>query len=78
MVVIGLSKESKKKVMAFKGKIDYHHGVDSKARTEEAYDVRGIPHIVLMDPKGIVRWEGFPFLDGHELTESVIEKILKK
>ena len=33
---------------------------------------------ILIDPKGIVRWEGFPFLQGHELTAEVIEKIMKK
>ena len=41
-----------------------------------ALEVTGIPLIFLMDPDGIVRWEGFPFLDGHELTDAVIEKIL--
>jgi len=38
----------------------------------------GIPHCMLIDPKGIVRWEGFPLLEGHELTEEVIEKLIAK
>ena len=36
----------------------------------------GIPHVILIDPQGIVRWEGFPLLQGHELTEKVIADIL--
>lgn len=30
--------------------------------------MQGIPHVVLIDPKGIVRWEDFQFFEGHELT----------
>jgi glucarate dehydratase len=29
-----------------------------------------------LDPEGIVRWEGYPLLDGHELSEKVIEGLL--
>ncbi len=39
-------------------------------------EVTGIPHVILIDPQGIVKWEGFPFLAGHELTEDVVAKIL--
>jgi len=42
------------------------------------YEVKGIPHCVLIDPKGIVRWEGYPSLEGEELTEKVISEILTK
>jgi len=33
---------------------------------------------MIIDPQGIVRWEGFPFLSGHELTEEVVENLLRK
>ena len=29
-----------------------------------------------MDPAGIVRWEGFPLLEGYELTESAVKEVL--
>jgi hypothetical protein len=41
-------------------------------------EVTGIPHVLIIDPQGIVRWEGFPLLGGHELTEKVVADILKK
>jgi len=31
-----------------------------------------------MDPKGIVRWEGFPLLQGEELTRKVVADILSR
>lgn len=39
-------------------------------------EVKGIPHCILIDPSGVVRWEGYPLLDGYELTEAVGGKIL--
>jgi hypothetical protein len=41
-------------------------------------EVKGIPHVMIIDPQGIVRWEGFPFLSGHELTEEVVKNLLRK
>ena len=35
-------------------------------------------HERLIDPTGIVRWEGLPSLPGYELTEDVVEEILRK
>jgi hypothetical protein len=34
--------------------------------------------VLLIDPQGIVRWEGFPLLNGFELTEQVVADILAK
>jgi thiol-disulfide isomerase/thioredoxin len=79
LVVIGVSKESIEKVKSFKKvKMDYYSGIDFNDDLNKAYEIQGIPHAVLIDPKGIVRWEGFPFLGGHELTSKVIEDIIVK
>lgn len=78
MVVIGISKESIQKVSAFKkAKMTYFSGIDTDSKLNLAYGIQGIPHVVLIDPKGIVRWEGFPFLPGHKLTSKVIADIIK-
>ena len=76
MVVIGLSDELEKKLRSFRAQIDYYQATDTKKRTKNAYKVKGIPHTVLIDPKGIVRWEGYPLLKGFELTEETINKII--
>ena len=79
LVVIGISDETAAKVKEMKDpNIEYYSAVDTKGVMKKALGVKGIPHVILIDPKGIVRWEGFPLLQGHELTAEVIEKIMKK
>ena len=77
LVVVGVSDEQEAKVKAMsEPKIEYFSAIDTRARTKKAVGVTGIPHVLIMDPQGIVRWEGFPLLDNHELTEKVVAEIL--
>ena len=79
LVVIGLSDEPEAKVKGMTTpQIDYAVAIDTKARTKTAVGVSGIPHVLLIDPQGIVRWEGFPLLNGFELTDQVVAGILAK
>ncbi len=81
LTVIALTDEpeSKIKEMVTKYKnVEYPKtalAIDTK--TKAAFGVRGVPHVVIIEPEqGCVVWEGFPFLDGYELTDEKIEKIL--
>jgi cytochrome c biogenesis protein CcmG, thiol:disulfide interchange protein DsbE len=79
LVVIGISDEAEEKVRAFANpKIEYNSAIDTKARTKKALEVKGIPHVIIIDPSGIVRWEGFPFLKDEELSEKVVADIITK
>ncbi|WP_339888713.1 TlpA disulfide reductase family protein [uncultured Flavobacterium sp.] len=79
LVIIGISDQSKEKVINFSSpKIEYYSAIDTKKTLNNLYEVKGIPHCVLIDPKGIVRWEGYPSLEGEELTEKVISEIITK
>lgn len=76
LVVIGLSDESVEKIQSMKQPVmNYFSASDTQKRTKSELQVRGIPHVILIDPQGIVRWEGFPFLPGYELTDQVLEEI---
>ena len=79
LVVIGISDESAEKVKGMKEpKIEYSSAIDTKERMKDKLEVKGIPHVILVDPDWVVRWEGYPLLDGHELTESVIKDVIAK
>lgn len=79
LVVIGISQESAEKVKAMKEpKIDYFYGIDPQNTMSKELDIQGIPHVILIDPKGIVRWEGYPLLQGHELTPEVVKALIQK
>ena len=79
LVVIGVSDETEAKVRALADpKIEYASAIDTQARMKKALGVTGIPHVILIDPTGIVRWEGFPLLDGYELTDKVVADLLAR
>ncbi len=79
MVVIGLSNETEQKVKALREpEKDFYSAIDTQRRLYSTYQITGIPHVVIIDPDGYVRWQGFPFLAGHQLTDEVIEEIIEK
>jgi thiol-disulfide isomerase/thioredoxin len=79
LVVIGITDEPEAVVRKMVDpKIEYTVAIDTQSRTKKAMEVTGIPHILIIDPRGIVRWEGFPFLPGYELTDKVVADIINK
>lgn len=79
LVVIGISDEPAEKVEAATGlSISYPEAIDTQKRMSNILQVQGIPHAILIDPKGIVRWEGYPLLAGHQLTDDVLAGLLEK
>jgi len=79
LVVIGISDEPLDTVSRFRSpKIKYFSAIDTQGRTKNELEVSGLPHVIILDPNRIVRWEGFPFLDGYELTEDCAKKAFRR
>jgi len=79
LVIIGISDESETAVRAMKDpQINYSVAIDTQARMKNELQVTGIPHVLVIDPKGIVRWEGFPLLDHFRLTDKALKDIFSK
>jgi len=77
LVIIGISNEVKEKVGPFaEENIEYANGYDTQSRVKNALKVTGIPHVILINPDGIVIWEGFPKLPGYELTTEVLKELM--
>ncbi len=78
VVVIGISDESPDVVQAFMKKTEmaYNVGIDTKSTTSAVIGVQGIPHVLVISPDGIVRWQGFPLDDKDPLTADVVAKII--
>ena len=75
LVVIGLTDEPVETVQkASLPPIHYSIGTDTQRRTGGAVEVRGIPHALLIDPNGIVRFEGQPMY----LDEKILGRLIKK
>jgi cytochrome c biogenesis protein CcmG, thiol:disulfide interchange protein DsbE len=72
LVIIGLSDEPEADVRKLADpKMEYFSAIDTQRRTMREVEVTGIPHGLLMDPKGIVRFQGMP----SELTDEKLVKI---
>lgn len=77
LVVIGISDETKEEVnKLIDPKIEYYSAIDTNRKMYNFLEIAAIPHCILIDPDGIIRWEGYPILRGYELTSEVIKKII--
>ena len=77
VTVIGLSDEPEAKVRAMTTPaIAYAVAIDPRKRMSAQLEITGIPHVLLIDPAGIVRWEGYPLLAGDLLTLEVVRAIV--
>ncbi|QJP35095.1 TlpA family protein disulfide reductase [Nonlabens sp. Ci31] len=78
LVVIGISAEAKGTVKRMKSpEMEYYSAIDTQRRLNQIYEVQGIPHCVIINPDGIVVWEGWPQQKGFELTEETIDNLIK-
>lgn len=79
LVVIGLTDEPIEKVKALKEpRINYYIATDTRKRMKGELELKSIPHVLIIDQKGIVRWESLPPLVNEGLTEEVIRKLIEK
>ena len=75
LVVIGLSDETEQDVRKMKEpQIEYSVAIDTKGRTLRDVGVRTIPHILLIDPKGIVRYQGHPGAINENILQTLFAK----
>lgn len=79
LVVIGISDEESATVKKFMEttKMEYSVSTDISGKMKKALGVKGIPHVTLMTPDGIVRYQGWPQDDADKLTEAKIEQVIK-
>jgi cytochrome c biogenesis protein CcmG/thiol:disulfide interchange protein DsbE len=69
LVVIGITDEPEAAVRKMTDpRIEYAVAIDTQARMMKSLEITGIPHCILVDPHGIVRYEGSPaYLDDNKL-----------
>lgn len=79
LIIIGLTDEQKEKVLEMKyPKLQYYVATDTQGRLKKELELNGIPYALLVDPDGIVKWEGNPLSKENELDEYKIESIIYK
>lgn len=78
VVFIGVSNENPEVVSKFMKDtpMNYHIAIDQKNRMSNVLGVQGIPHVMIVSPDGIVRWQGFPGSTEDPLTSKILEQIV--
>ena len=72
LVVVGLSAESEAEVRAMaQPKLQYESALDMGAKMARVFGVRSVPCVVLVDPKGMVRYVGHPAAITDKWLESI-------
>ena len=74
-VVIGLASESEAEILGMtEPKIEFASAIDDRSKLRAAMGVTSIPYALLLDPKGLVRYQGHP----GALSERSLQGILAK
>jgi len=78
LVVIGISDEKEETLKKFMDKTPMNYSVSSDAAKSmsKAVGVEGIPHVLVITPDGVVRWQGFPLQDEDKLTTEKLAQII--
>jgi len=73
LAIVGISDESEADIRKMTvPHIDYAIASDTQRRMNGILEIKGIPHCILIDPSGIVRYEGHPgYLDDEKLEHSL-------
>ena len=78
LVVVGISHETEAAVRKLKDPaIQCYSAIDTQARMKKRLGVVGIPHVIVVEPGGHVVWQGFPLLKNYELTDTILDRILR-
>jgi thiol-disulfide isomerase/thioredoxin len=75
LVVIGISPENEGKLAQMtEPRIEFFTATDSKGKIGDAAGVTAIPHILLVDPENVVRYQGHP----AAVNEKILQKLFVK
>ncbi len=80
IVFIGVSDESVAQVKLMKEPvIEYYSAVDSKNRMKkDMLELKSVPYAIVIDPNGVVCWEGYPDKLTKELLDGFIKEMKKR
>ncbi|WP_442591236.1 TlpA family protein disulfide reductase [Pedobacter sp. AW31-3R] len=66
--------ESPEETYAFNGPVVEFSSIMQKPKVWKDFNIQGIPHMIIIDPKGIVRFSG----NGHDVTDQMLNDMIAK
>jgi cytochrome c biogenesis protein CcmG/thiol:disulfide interchange protein DsbE len=78
LVIIGVSDETEDTVRSMTSPvIEYALAIDTQSRIAQSLQLTAVPHCILIDPAGIVRFEGNPLYLNETIVEHYLDKYLR-
>ena len=74
--IIGLSPDSPEFITDIEPTLEFPYAYAPEAFTNFGIKIFGYCYI--LDPQGIVIYEGFPLLEGETITEKLLKKLIRK
>jgi len=72
LVVVGLTAESESEIVAMEPPLEFACAIDSKARLAAAVGVTSVPAVLLVDSKGIIRYQGHPAALDDKIVSALL------
>lgn len=72
--VIGLVPEADAEDRSMESKVEFPFAVDEKGRIQSAVGVKSVPFVVLMDPAGVILYEGHPAALGEKELKAILAR----
>ena len=60
LVVVGLAAENQPEIEAADPKLEFASTMDARGKVRTGLGISSVPSVLLLDPKGIVRYQGHP------------------
>jgi thiol-disulfide isomerase/thioredoxin len=75
LVVVAVATEPQDDVESMTDpKIDFASGIDTRGKSRFAFNITAIPSVVLIDPKGVVLYQGHPAALNEKQLQSILAK----
>ncbi len=79
LTVIGVSNEPEDAIHKMTSPtINYSVAIDTQSRMAQSLEIHAIPHCILIDPSGIVRFEGNPLSLNTQIVQHFLDKYGKQ
>jgi thiol-disulfide isomerase/thioredoxin len=76
LVIVGVCSESETEIAEMSGpKLEFPAGIDSKGRLGVLLGITSVPSVVLLDPNGIILYDGHPSAVTEKKLQSLMAKV---
>jgi thiol-disulfide isomerase/thioredoxin len=76
LVVVGICAEPENEIAEMSGpKLEFPAGIDSKGKLSAQLGITSVPSVLLLDPKGVIRYEGHPGAITEKKLQTLVTKL---